>query len=771
MTTGGPAPRRPLARLGEGIARRPWWSIGVWATALAAVVGVALAGVAGESLFDRLTTDVFSVESESADGALVLEGDTESETVTLLVHGIDLADPGLRDAFAAATAAVAALDLDGQPVSVADPLSVVWDAVDATNARVRAAGLPQSSEVGFSDVLAEVDDPALDRLLADDGRGALLVATVVGDDPDVQPVIETLEARAAELREELPTATVEVGSATQLVDSIFELSERDLARGEAVALPIALVIMLVVFGGFLAAGLPLVGATAAIVGGFGLLYAMTYVMDVNSTVLNVVTAVGLGLSIDYGLLMVSRFREEMRAAGAGEDATGPRSDRIAAAVGRTVDSAGRTSMFSGTVFAIASGGLLVFEPSTVRVIGVGALLVAAVGVLAAATLLPALLAIAGSRLVRPGVLTRVPGVGPLLLRFGDVAPDEGVFSRLARLVQRAPATVTILCTAGLVALGSPIASLTIQNTAVDVVPRSSDQYGFVQTLRDEFPDAVEPRIALVTRSEGQLEDWIDAVARLALVDSIGEPVADGVAWTATVTADAKDAVDLVPQLRAQRPESVTGWVVGQDASTYDLTQSLARDAPLAMLLVALVTFVFLFLATGSFVVPLKALAMSSLSLSAAIGVLVWGFEFGALAPIVGFDASQIHGVDVFVLLLALVFGFGLAMDYEMFILSRIMDQLDAGVDAREAIARGLQRSGRIITSAALIIIVVFGGFASGDLPLIQGLGVALAAAVLLDATIVRMLLVPAIMTWGAPFMFWAPRWAKRLHARIGLSER
>jgi RND superfamily putative drug exporter len=162
--------------------------------------------------------------------------------------------------------------------------------------------------------------------------------------------------------------------------------------------------------------------------------------------------------------------------------------------------------------------------------------------------------------------------------------------------------------------------------------------------------------------------------------------------------------------------------------------------------------------------------MSTLSLSAAVGVLVWGFEQGNLARFMNFDASQVHGVDVIVLVLALVFGFGLAMDYEMFILSRIIDLRRAGVRTREAIALGLQRSGRIITSAALIIIVVFAGFATGDLLLIKALGVALAAAVLLDATIVRMLLVPALMTWGERIMFWAPRWAVRLHARIGLSE-
>ena len=210
-------------------------------------------------------------------------------------------------------------------------------------------------------------------------------------------------------------------------------------------------------------------------------------------------------------------------------------------------------------------------------------------------------------------------------------------------------------------------------------------------------------------------------------------------------------------------------MTGSDARTVDFSNSLLESAPWAALIIALGTIVLLFLMTGSLVIPLKALIASALSLGASIGVLVWGFQHGTFAGIMGFDPADVHGVDVLVLLLTFAFGFGLAMDYEMFILSRIKEQVDAGVSDREAIARGLQRSGRIITSAALIIIVVFAGFATGDLMVIKQLGVALAVAVLLDATLVRCLLVPAFMTWQQRIMWWAPRWMKRLHARIGLA--
>jgi RND superfamily putative drug exporter len=242
-----------------------------------------------------------------------------------------------------------------------------------------------------------------------------------------------------------------------------------------------------------------------------------------------------------------------------------------------------------------------------------------------------------------------------------------------------------------------------------------------------------------------------------------------------VRVDPADGIDVVNAIRDERPALQDeglgdAWVTGSDARTVDFSSSLLASAPWAALIIALGTVLFLFLMTGSLVIPLKALIASALSLGASIGVLVWGFEQGNFAPVMGFDPADVHGVDVLVLLLTFAFGFGLAMDYEMFILSRIKEQVDAGVPDREAIARGLQRSGRIITSAALIIIVVFAGFATGDLMVIKQLGTALAVAVLLDATLVRCLLVPALMTWQQRIMWWAPKWMKRLHARFGLAD-
>jgi RND superfamily putative drug exporter len=736
-----------LAAIGGAAARHPWITLAVWILLIGGAVATAVGGLAGDSLFDRLKSEAPSANGESSHADDVLAGDDEERSaLTLLADGIAVDDP--------------------------DAVETVADLV------TRLGDMPHTSVVTPVGVPAMPDGsviPALAPLVADGGDGFLVSVTVEGvdgalpDDGEVDAALEELRATADELRESHPDATVAVGGGRLLVESIVQISENDLKRGEAVALPIALVVMLVVFGGFIAAGIPLVGAGVSIAGALGALLGFTFLLDIDTTVVNVVTAVGLGLSIDYGLLIVSRFREEHRAAG-----IAGREGRLAA-IRRTAQTAGRTVVFSGVTFAIASLGLLVFEPRIVKAIGLGALAVTVIAIVCALTLIPALLSLTGDRLLKPGALTRIPGAGRVISRFGDIAPDDGFFSKLTRRVQRHPAIVTIACAVLLVLLGSPLASLRLANTSVDALPSSSTQYEFLDTLSERFPDATSPRVALVTETEEDAETWGDAVTGIEGVRSVGIPVETGDAWRTVVRVDAADGIDVVNAIRADRPALQAdglgdAWVTGTDARTVDFSNSLLASAPWAALIIALGTMVFLFLMTGSVVIPIKALIASALSLGASIGVLVWGFEQGNFAPVMGFDPADVHGVDVLVLLLTFAFGFGLAMDYEMFILSRIKEQVDAAVPGREAIARGLQRSGRIITSAALIIIVVFAGFATGDLMVIKQLGTALAVAVLLDATLVRCLLVPALMTWQQRIMWWAPRWLKRLHVRIGLSD-
>lgn len=735
-----PVRRRPLAALGRACARHPVVVIVAWLVVLGGAAAFALAGVGGQTLFQRLADGVPRVDGEAQHGQDLLTKGSGTTTLTLLVHGVEVDAPGL-----ASIAADLGSRLKGVPhTAYTDPLAVPT--------------LPDGSRA-----------PQLASLFSPDGRGVLLPVTL-SDHPSTarqDGVQRTLERARDEVRREFPHATAEVGGGSLLSDSLQGISENDLRRGETVALPIALLVMLFVFGGFLAAGLPLVGAGASIVGALGALFGFTYAMDVANTVINVVTAVGLGLSIDYGLLMVSRFRETSRgsAAGDGRDARAARIEAIA----RTTDKAGRTVAFSGTTFAIASLGLLVFDPAMVRAIGVAAVAVTLIAIASALTLMPALLSLSGERLVRPGALGRVPGIRVIASRFGDVAPADGFFSRLTRRVQRRPGIVTLVTVVILLAVGSPLLTLHLANTSVDAIPRASSQYAFQTTLDERFPDAALIRVELVTTTRADAESWAADVAKLDHVRSVADPARSGDGWGARVHVDGRDGIAVVDEIRAH-PPAFRHWVTGVDASTADLSASLLRGAPWAALIIAIGTVVLLFLMTGSLVVPIKALLASALSLGASVGVLVWGFQLGNFAPVLGFDASHVYGVDVLVLLLTFVFGFGLAMDYEMFILSRIKEQVDAGVDGAESIALGLQRSGRIITSAALIIIVVFLGFATGDLMVIKQLGIGLAVAVLIDATLVRCLLVPAFMTWQRRIMWWAPGPLKRLHARFGLSD-
>ena len=739
--------RSVLGRTGATAARHPFLVLGAWVLLLAIILATAIFGLGGQSLFGRLANGAPGVHRESYTGGQLLASKTTSTTYTLLVHGVDVDSPALAHIATSLGKTVAGIP----HARYVDPLAVP----------LRADGSRQ---------------PALAPLFSSDGRGVLLSVMTVGIGHAAPTgtaeahIRSVLNSAATQARTAFPHATVSVGGGSLLLNSLLGQSSKDLEKGETVALPIALVVMLIVFGGFIAAGLPLLGAVGSILGAFGAVFATTFATDIDATVINVITAVGLGLSIDYGLLLVSRFREEYRSRGGGVELD-PEARRLMRieAITATTASAGRTVAFSGTTFAIASLGLLVFEPAVVREIGLASVFVTVFSMLSGLTLMPALLSVSGERLAHPGVLTRVPGLRRVMGRFGDVAPEDGFFSRLTRRVQRHPALVTVACAIVLLVIGSPLVSLQLANTSVDAIPKVSTQYVFTTTVVDDFPDAATPRVELVTRTKADALSWANAVKDLPGVRSVAAPQHSGQGWGSRVRVSGSDGVNVVRSIRAHPPK-FDHWVTGLDASTADLADSLVQGSPLALLIIVLGTVVLLFLMTGSLIVPIKALVASALSLGASMGALVWGFQDGNFATILNFDPAHVYGVDVIVLLLTIVFGFGLAMDYEMFLLSRIKERLDAGTSPRESIALGLQRSGRIITSAALIIIVVFAGFAQGDLMIIKQLGIALAVAVFFDATVVRCLLVPAFMTWQQNIMWWAPRWAKRLHARIGLAD-
>ena len=735
-----------LERTGRWVATRPLLVVVVWALLVAAGAGAALGAFGNQGLFDRLGSGETSVPGEAQEGAELLEArDPSGRSVLLQLDGLGPAGPAAPQVQAALGAGAADLAAVEGVVEVAAPLAAAGP-----------AGAALTSTDGTSALVSVSLDPALSGGAAD--RAA-------------EEVEERLHALAEEVEQASPGGQGRVGSVEALVDDVNAQVEEDLRTGEAVALPLSLLVMVVVFGGFLAAGVPVVGALVTIGGGLAALLGFSHVIDLDASVVNVVTVLGLGLCIDYGLLVVSRYREELRALAA---AGRPASERAvrSRALEATLRTAGRTVVFSAVTIAVSLCGLLVFRADILRSMGLASFSVVVLALLVALTLVPALLALGGARLTRPGLAARLPGLRALARRTGDVAPEEERFSALARRVQRRPWTELVAVSAVLLVVASPVLSLQLRSDGVQLLPVGNPSREFFTDLEERFPAASSPAVTVVADAAPQeAEAYAAQVAALPGVTSVDPPVAVGDLTSIGVRVDGDPlgagARELVADLREQRPGFDT-WVTGQAAGVVDFSAELLTRAPYAAALVVAATFVLLFLMTGAVLVPLKALAMNVLSLGASLGVVVWVFQDGNLAGPLGFTSTG--GVETFVPPLALAFGFGLAMDYEVFLLARIMEARQAGATTDVAVVVGLQRSGRIITSAALIIVLVFAGFAAGDLLAVKEVGLALAVAVAVDATLVRMLLVPAVMTLLGERNWWAPAPLRRLHARFGVSE-
>lgn len=744
-----------LDRLGLTVARHPRLTVLTWAVVAGACLFLALVGVGGQNLFDRLTTGEPTVPgSDSARaGELLSETSTAGASLSLVVQGVDPATEGLADALAPARDDVAGVE---GVVSVIDPFV-----------------LPDGPA-----------NPAAAPLLAQDGDGFLMVAeldpALSADDRAVAlaDVERHLAAVPGALDGVAPGATGLVGGGSLIVSAITDQVKQDLTTGEAIALPVALLIMVLVFGGFLAAAMPMVGALASIAGGLGALVALSHVMDdLESSVVNVVTVLGLGLSIDYGLLIVSRFREELgRALGddAGAGARRRRGDgAVLTALLATMRTAGRTVAFSALTVAISIAGLLVFRQDILRAFGAGAVAVIVFAVATALTLVPALLVLTGRRLARPGLLSRVPVLRGLLARTADVQADEGVFSRLATRVQRRPWWVMGGTLAVLLVLATPLLHLELRNSTTELLPLSSPQREFVALLAEQYPASSSPSVTVVARADAaEAAAVVPQIEALPGVASVDPPATRDSVVVIGVRPEGTDpggatAQEVVHGLR-DLDLPFDAYVGGQAANQIDFTDALLDRAPWALGIVAVATLVLLFLMTGSVLVPVKALLTNAVSLCASLGVLVWVFQDGHLSGLLGFEPTG--GIETYVIALVIAFAFGLAMDYEVFLLSRIKELHDAGVPNDEAVRLGLQRSGRVITSAAAIIVAVFAGFVAGELLVIKEVGFSLAVAVLVDATLVRLLLVPATMTVLQEANWWAPGPLKRLHARLAITH-
>ncbi len=766
-----------LHSLGRLIHHQARWFALVWLILVTLGFAAATGSLGAPGLFDRLqSSDAPQVPSESREGQRLLDRvPQEGASVLLLAEGLDPAAPAVATAVGTARTGLAALE---NVAGVTDPFT---------------PGLPAGAPSPF---------------VSTDGRAIMVSVSLASDlTPAARDAtIATVEEHLLRLGQALGTTgdvRVTVGGMSQLIDEINERVETDLRAGEAIALPLSLLVMVLVFGGLLAAGLPILGAIASIAGALACLLGFSYVVDLEASVPSVVSVLGLGLCIDYGLLLVSRFREEVRRlheVDGGHRDTPPSEQALQEALVRTLGTAGRTVLFSAITVAISLAGLLVFRASILRAVGAAGVSVVVVAALVALTLVPALLALAGDRIIRPGITYRLPLIRRFARRLGDVAPVDGAFSRLAAGVQRRP-LLTLLGSLAVLALAAwPVLRIDLVSSGTAILPTSSSQRYLFDTLEQRFPATTIAPIRVVSRAEpAQLEQWgatvagIEGVAAVDPVRSVGEG-ADRVSVLGVRTTGNPDLGEgraVVDRLREARP-AFPIWVTGFTAQVDDYLQDIRQRAPLAIGVVVAATFLLLFLMTGSVLVPLKALIMNTVSLGASFGVLVWVFQHGNLESLLNFTSNG--GVDQTIPPLALAFAFGLSMDYEVFLLSRIKETRDSLIAAggevaalgltrrrRHALGRsesvndlavryGLQRSGRIITSAALIVVIVFAGFIAGDLLIIKEMGVGLAVAVAIDATIVRMLLVPATMTLLGEWNWWAPAPLRRLHDRFGLRE-
>ena len=598
-------------------------------------------------------------------------------------------------------------------------------------------------------MLIAVVDPwstGADALRASDGRAALAVVTVTGGLDEEAEV--NLAHEITDVARDLDAPDVLVGGNVLVGEQFGTASENDLLRGEAIALPIAFVAMIFLLGGLRAAGMPFLVALAGVITSLAVLVAATVLGEVSIFSINVVNMLGIGLGIDYGLLMVNRFREER---GHGRE--------VHDAVIQTVATAGTTVVFSALTVAVAMCGLFVFGVPILSSFGIAGLGVVLLCMTAAVTLLPATLAAVGGK---------IPPSAP-------VADVEGRFYRLTRWVQGHAVAVGAAAVVVLVALGVPFLGASFEIGDARTLPRSSEVRTVALTLADRFPARGTDPVTVIADTDADSPEfvaWLDQVSSMPGVvgTSIRPDTPDGVTVvdvTPAGTSQGSEASALVAQLRST-PSTFDTQVGGIAAELIDVKARLSERLPYAALLVIAATLVLLFLMTGSIIVPIKAVIMNVLSLCASFGALVWIFQEGHLAGLLGFDS--VGALDLWMPVLILIFAFGLSMDYEVFLLSRIKEVHDETGDNDLAVAVGLQRSGRIITSAAFLIVIVFAGFAAGEVLAIKQLGVGLAIAVLVDATIVRTLLVPATMKLLGERNWWAPAPLRRFHQRFGLHE-
>jgi uncharacterized membrane protein YdfJ with MMPL/SSD domain len=614
-----------------------------------------------------------------------------------------------------------------------------------------AAKLTPQPDVASVATFYTTHNPAM---VARDGRSTYVVAYFKAvSDKRLSDDAKLIESRFSSERD------VKLGGDAIANDQVDTQVSNDLAHAELLAFPFIFLLSLLFFRSVVAALLPPLLGGLAIVGTFFLLRVISTFTDLSVFALNLTTGLGLGLAIDYSLFIVSRYREEAARDGFGLEA-----------LRRTLMTAGRTVLFSSVTVAFSAAALVIFPQRFLYSMGIAGAVVALLAATLALTVLPALLAVLGPR---------VNALSPKRLRQAaerDARPARtGAWYRLAQFVTRRPAQVAIATTAVLVALAIPFTQIRFITADARVLPQSASAHRVQDALDTQFPPNRTTPLEVVVgapASSPEVRALGEQIGRLPDVSAVAPAQPAGPETSLLQVAPVHGPMtgatkQLVRDVRAIHPPYYLG-VAGQTAAYLDLEHSLGAHLPVALAIVVGATLMVLFLMTGSVVLPLKAVVMNALNLSAVFGILVLIFQHGNLEGLLGYRGSGALDATQPILLFAI--GFGLATDYGVFLLARIKEAHDAGAPNADAVALGLERTGRIVTAAALLFAAAVGAFATSQIVFIKELGIGTALAVLLDASVIRALLVPSLMALLGSLNWWAPRPLRRLHDRIPLRE-
>ncbi|WP_182525068.1 MMPL family transporter [Nocardioides dongkuii] len=603
---------------------------------------------------------------------------------------------------------------------------------------------------GMSEVVSSDDAPPGSGLVATDGDSSLVVGTLDADADEeavAQDVLDGIGSRDG----------VDAGGQEIAGLQIGETVGKDLGRAEALALPLLLLLSFLFFGGR-AMVLPLAAGGTAVLGTFLVLAGVNEVYGLSVFALNLVIGLGLGLTIDYTLFLVTRYREEVARQGA-----------TPAAIATTMRTAGRTVVFSAATVAVALATLTVFPLGFLVSMGIAGAVVAVVAATASIVVSAAMFGLWGEKLVRRSRRSAA--------RTG--APDDaGRWYRLSHAVMRRPGAVAVVTAVVMLGLALPALQATWTPIDATAIPTSQSARTVSDAIAADFSGRADSALTVAVATDGpdggaDVAAYAEQVAALDPAAAVADPVPlDADTWQLDVEVPGEPsgpaARELVEQVRDLDAAGVQTWVAGPAAEFVDQQAAIADRLPLAVALLVGLTLLVLWLMTGSVVLPVKSVLMNALTVGTALGALVFVYQAGRFTDVLGYTPNG--GVEPTDFLVTSALVFALSTDYGVFLLGRIKEARDSGLPERESVAVGLQRTGSVVTAAAILLAVAIGAFATSSISFIQQIGVATAVGVLVDAFIVRSLLVPALMGLLGRWNWWAPLWLRRVHDRVGFAE-